>query len=197
MFPLIETIKVLNGELQNLKWHQNRFEASYFKYFKQLTNIKLAEVITVPEEHQDGVVKLRFLYNETDCFCQFDAYEPRKINTFQLVAKNDLDYSIKLVDRKILDDLRKNAGADEIIIIKNARVTDTTFSNLAFFNGKEWHTPKFPLLRGTARARLIAEKKLIQKDIFIDDLTKYQSFKLINAMLDWDAAEVYDIGVLG
>jgi 4-amino-4-deoxychorismate lyase len=196
MFPLIETIKVIEGKLQNLSWHQNRFEASYFKFYKELTNIKLSEVINVPDEHQNGVAKLRFLYNATDCFCQFDAYEPKNINTFQLVAHNTIDYSIKLVDRKILDDLRKNAGADEIIIIKNGRITDTSFTNIVFFDGKQWLTPKFPLLRGTARARLLFEKRITQQDIFLDDLVNFQSFKLINAMLDWDNSPVYDIDIL-
>jgi len=195
MFPLIETIKVVDGKLQHLKWHQNRFEASYFKYYKQLTNIKLEKVIRVPEEHSKGVVKLRFLYNATDCFCQFDVYEHRKIDSFKIIRQDDIEYALKLVDRKIFDQLCANSNADEIVIVKNNRVTDTSFSNIVFFDGTHWVTPKYPLLYGTTRARMLFENKIIQKDFLIEDLSNFQSFKLINAMLE-ENSETYPIGFL-
>ena len=37
---------------------------------------------------------------------------------------------------------------DEILITRNGLLTDTSIANIALFNGKEWHTPKHPLLKG-------------------------------------------------
>jgi 4-amino-4-deoxychorismate lyase len=181
---------VVNGKLINLKWHQNRFEASYFKFYKELTNIKLNKVIQVPDEHSNGLVKLRFLYNKTDCFCQFDTYEKKSIKTLKLVENNDINYSLKFVDRSKLQELLKQKDkADEILIVKNGLITDTSFTNIAFFDGSQWFTPQFPLLHGTARARLLFEKKIIAKSIRMEDLSSYQYFKLFNAMIDFEEAK--------
>jgi len=194
MFPLIETIKILNGQAQHLAYHQHRFEASYYKLYKKLTTIKLADVIQVPKVFENGLVKLRFLYNEADCFCQYDNYQPKKIATVKLVADDKIDYSLKWVNRKPLENLLQHKGqADEILIIKNRRITDTSYTNIVFFDGKDWLTPKYPLLHGTARARLLNENKIKAMDIFIDDLSVFQSFKLINAMLDFESQPAMDV----
>jgi len=194
MFPLIETIKVKEGKLQHLSYHQHRFEASYYKLYKQLTSIKLHEIIEVPETYEKACVKLRFLYNQTDCFCQYDYYQPKPITTVKLVVDDEIDYSLKWVDRKAFQRLSAQKGkADEILIVKNGRITDTSFTNIIFFNGKDWFTPKYPLLHGTARARLLNEKKIFTGDIRPDDLKTFQAFKLINAMLDFEEQPAIDI----
>jgi len=187
MFPLIETIKVIDGIPQNLSYHQHRFEASYYKLYKELASIQLADVIQVPEEHQKGLVKLRFLYNQTDCFCQYDVYQPKQIHTLKLVIDNEIDYSLKWVNRKKLEALLLQKGkTDEILIVKNNRITDTSFTNIVFNDGKNWLTPQFPLLHGTARARLLNEGKISVADITPEDFQYFKSFKLINAMLDFE-----------
>lgn len=188
MFPLIESIKVLDGKLQHLSYHQHRFEASYYKLYKKLTNIRLNNVIQVPEAYQQGLVKLRFLYNESDCFCQYSNYQPVEIKQLKLVFSDEIDYNIKWVDRSELEKLKKQKEtADDILIVKNQRITDTSFSNIIFYNGNRWVTPKFPLLHGTARARLLNEKKIVSDDIFVDDLLNFTQYKLINAMRDFDS----------
>ncbi len=190
MFPLIETIKVIDGIPQNLSYHQYRFEASYFKLYKELAHIRLADVIQVPEEHRKGLVKLRFLYNQSDCFCQYDLYQSKPVHTLKLVFDNAIDYSLKWVNRKQLEKLlQQKERADEILIVKNNRITDTSFTNIVFSDGKTWFTPQFPLLHGTERARLLDEKKIKVADIAPEALLDFKSFKLINAMLDFDTAE--------
>ena len=136
MFPLLESIKILNGKAQNLSYHQHRFEASYFKMYGKLTSIQLTNLIQVPEDYRSGVVKLRLLYNETDCFCQYDDYKKRDIKTLQLIVADQLNYDLKWTNRKVFDDLKNKAHrADDILIIKNGRLTDTSFSNIIFYDG--------------------------------------------------------------
>ncbi len=183
MFPLIESIKIFDGKPQHLSYHQHRFEASYYKVYKTLTNIKLSDVIQVPETYQKGLVKLRFLYNQTDCFCQYDFYTPKQIKTLKLIYNDDIQYDLKWVNRSQLETLKQQKGtADDILIVKNQRITDTSFTNIIFFDGKRWLTPKYPLLHGTARARLLNEKIIEAEDIFIEDLKLFTHYKLINAM---------------
>jgi len=189
MFPLLETIKIENGIPLHVDFHQHRFEASYFKLYKKLTDLKLKNLISVPGEYQKGIVKLRFLYNEKQCFCQYNFYEFKAINSLKIIQNDNIDYSLKWVDRSNLNLLLKQKGnADDILLVKNGRVTDTSFTNIVFEYQNQWVTPLFPLLNGTARSRLLVEKKITQQDILLEDLPAFSSFKLINAMRDFDTA---------
>ena len=81
-----------------------------------------------------------------------------------------------------MKELKKGLKENEdIIIVKNGFVTDSSFSNLIFFDGKEWYTPSTPLLKGTTRARLLNEKKITERVIKIEDIKNYKSISLINA----------------
>ncbi len=80
--------------------------------------------------------------------------------------------------------MAQKENCDDILIVKNGIITDTSFSNIAFFDGKQWKTPKSPLLKGTCRERLLCEQKIFEKDINLNDLSNYKCYKLINAMRD-------------
>jgi 4-amino-4-deoxychorismate lyase len=75
-------------------------------------------------------------------------------------------------------------------------IKDGNYANLVFFNGSEWHTPLYPLLLGTHRARLIDQNKIIEKDITISDLSSYTKLKFINAMMLWEESPEIEIGHL-
>jgi 4-amino-4-deoxychorismate lyase len=194
MFPLVETIKIKNGVPQHLEWHQWRFEKSFYLHYLKPAPFQLKNLITVPKEYQEGIVKLRFLYNEVDCFCQFSSYKPREINRLKLVEDNDIEYSLKYVNREKIEILaQRKKNADDILIIKNNRITDTSFSNIVFFDDKNWETPLYPLLKGTARERLLSRGTITERDIQVKDLSNYKSFKLINALLDFEEQPVLNI----
>ena len=61
-----------------------------------------------------------------------------------------------------------------MFLVKNNLVTDSTISNLAFFTGKEWLTPKYPLLKGTKREELIKKGALKEENIHIYDLKYFK-----------------------
>ena len=75
-------------------------------------------------------------------------------------------------------------NCDDILIIKNNKITDTSFTNIAFYDGIKWVTPAFPLLKGTKRQKLIDENKIIEVDILLSDLNKFKKAILFNSMLD-------------
>ncbi len=186
MFPLFETIRIENGIPQNLEYHQNRFEKSFLLYFKEKTTVILQDLIDTPKEFSRGIVKLKLSYNNKDFNIQYDHYKYRNIQSLKLVYDNDIDYSLKYSDRSKLDDLvLRKANCDDVLIVKNGKITDTSFCNIVFYNGKKWITPQSPLLKGTARQKLLDENKIIEASITIEDLTKFSHFKLINAMLEF------------
>jgi 4-amino-4-deoxychorismate lyase len=79
---------------------------------------------------------------------------------------------------------------NEAVIIKNNRITDTTYANLALWNGSEWHTPLYPLLKGTKRQLLLQSNQIVEQDILVTDLMRYQKVSLINAMLELGELEI-------
>jgi len=194
MFPLVETIKIIDGVPMNLHWHQWRFEKSFFLHYLKPAPFQLHTLIDVPQEYKSGIVKLRFLYNESDCFCQFSTYSPKKVERLKLIVADDIEYSLKYVDRKAIEDLVARKGeADDIIIIKKNRITDTSFTNIVLNDGEKWVTPIYPLLKGTAREALLSQGKIEERDIYVEDLTNYKSIKLINAMLDFESQKEISI----
>ena len=76
----------------------------------------------------------------------------------------------------------KKGSCDDVIIVRNGLITDSSYANLIFFDGREWITPKVPLLEGTCRARLLASGKIKTGNIGIKELSAFKGFKLINAM---------------
>lgn len=80
--------------------------------------------------------------------------------------------------------LKKNAKAQEIIILKEGKIIDTSFSNLVFFNKGKWYTPKTFLLNSTCRQRLLHQNKIFETDIGIHNLLKFEKIGIINAMQD-------------
>lgn len=73
--------------------------------------------------------------------------------------------------------------ADEVVIVKNGLLTDTSYSNIALFNGSHWVTPRQPLLRGTMRQSLLDDGVLAEQDIKAEDWNSFRQVSLINAMM--------------
>ena len=165
---------------------------SRFELFGLKNDLNLAELIEIPTDISTDVYKCKVIYLDTIKDVEFRKYTSRKIDLLRLVVNDEIDYSYKYLDRKVLDELvHKNCKSDseDILIVKNGRVTDTSYSNIALFDGREWHTPKFPLLKGTKRAKLLYDNRIIEKDIMIYDLQNYEQMILINSMLEFDTRE--------
>jgi 4-amino-4-deoxychorismate lyase len=104
-----------------------------------------------------------------------------------VIENNKIYYSLKFTDRSQINGLLKQKGDyDDILIVKNGFITDTSISNIVFYNGNEWTTPATPLLKGTCRDKLLKEGKIKEEIIKINDLHKLKSFCLINAMICGD-----------
>ena len=178
---LIETIRAKDGLLFHLPYHQQRLQRSLDTLGSDAL-LNLADVLSPPDQ---GLVRCRVLYDVDDILnVTYHPYTPRTINLLQAVVDDTIDYTLKSAERSHLDKLFSERGeADDILIIRNGLVSDTTIANIAFFDGAQWITPASPLLMGTTRQRLLNEKKLIEQAIHFDEISRFRGAAIFNAML--------------
>ncbi len=139
----------------------------------------------VPADCRNGLFKCRVIYGNELSDASFSPYTPRIIRSLKLVHHNTIDYAWKYEDRSALNDLlAQKAAADEIIIVKNGYLTDSSYSNLAFYDGTTWFTPENPLLKGIQREYLLQQGKLQTAPLRVEDLESFSQIALINAMLE-------------
>ncbi len=188
---LLETIRIENGEILNLPYHQKRCDHSRRELFGLEKRLDLSAHITaVPSR---GLYRCRIIYGREIRSVEYLPYTPKPIRTIRIVPAQ-LEYPYKYLDRGRFNTLLKeNSDVDEILIEKEGLLTDTTISNIAFYDGRTWFTPRKSLLEGTMRARLIEEGLLRTRDIAKEDLHHYTQVALINAMIGFKILNHFNI----
>ncbi len=177
---LLETIRIEEGEIHNLGYHQKRCNKSRQILFDSHDVLDLSSCIDAPKS---GLYRCRILYAEQLHSIEYIPYTPKEIHSLKIVS-SEIEYSLKYANRDALNALlASNKDVDEVIIEKEGFLTDTTISNIAFFDGERWVTPLNPLLEGTMRAKLIDEGFLHPKEIKKEDLQNYSQVALMNAMI--------------
>jgi 4-amino-4-deoxychorismate lyase len=149
--------------------------------------LDLGKILEIPEFIGTETYKCRVVYGKEIESIEFAVYQPKLISTLKLIEDNEIDYSYKFADRENINRLYGQRGScDDILIVKNNLITDTSYCNILFFDGTNWITPESPLLKGTKRQQLLDEGKIRAARITVDSLRNYQKFMLINALLDFD-----------
>ena len=177
---LLETIKVEGGEAFHLSYHNQRFNRSRNSLFGINKPVDLSKYIRPPDNR---LYRCRILYDQEIQKIEFLPYQPKPIQKIALIS-SDLSYPFKYADRtafnKLLD---ASPECNEILIVQQGLLTDTTIANIAFLQEGRWITPECPLLEGTTRQRLIDEGFLTPKAIRADKIDSLNGFALMNAML--------------
>ncbi|WP_144281408.1 aminotransferase class IV [Chryseobacterium echinoideorum] len=193
MFQFIESIKVEDQEAFLLEFHQKRVNQT-FAHFGKEGSIDLEKIFKDLNHDEDGLYKLKITYDLDKHFrTMMIPYAIPEIHSFQLVENNTYDYSFKFEDRKELEKMKMKSKAEEIIIVKNNHITDTSFSNILFQKGKEWFTPATYLLNGVQRQNLLKKKKIKEMEITLQNIKEFSHFQLINALNDFDDMFIYPI----
>lgn len=183
MSPFIETMKLVDGELQNLQYHQQRFERTRFHAFGLRNHPKLKQVIQIPDGLNRGVLRCRMVYETNVIRIEYQPHEPRRVGSLKTVVSDSISYDFKSANRKALEMLFELRGpCDDILIVKNGCITDSSYANVVFGNEDGWVTPDTPLLPGTMRASLLDSETIKVNRITLDDLDKFQTIRLINAL---------------
>ncbi|HOZ52474.1 MAG TPA: aminotransferase class IV [Chitinophagaceae bacterium] len=190
MYPLFESIKVVDDQIFHFDEHYLRMQNSskalwhHQIHFPHLEN-------EICQRTQSGLQKCKIIYNENEYRIEVQPYHKRAIERIYLVENNRIEYPYKYTNRKqLLQLLDRYEFTDEIILVQNKNLTDTTYSNIALWNGVEWHTPKKPLFKGIKRKILLEQNLIKEKIISINDIDQYSKISLINAMLDLCEIEI-------
>ena len=193
MSRFIESIKIEDQKAFLLDFHQKRVNQT-FAHFGKEGSIDLAKIFKNLEHDEDGLYKLRIVYDLDKKFTtQLIPYAIPEIENFQLVENNSYDYSFKFEDRKEFERMKTKAKTEEIIVVKNNHITDTSYTNILFLKGKEWFTPTTYLLNGVMRQHLLHVKKIKETEITLQNIKEFSHFQLINAMNDFDDMFIYPI----
>ena len=184
MCQYIETIRVVDGCVCNLAYHEQRMNRTRKEMLGQPEPLRIADLlkpVSLPMECS----KLRFVYDKEgihDITCT--PYTCREIRSLHLVYDDKINYPYKSTDRSALNELKKQQGdCDEILIVRNNHLTDTSYTNIALYDSEQWFTPSTPLLCGTMRQRLLDCGLLQEREIMVSDIPNYQYISLFNAMI--------------
>lgn len=186
MYLLFESIRVEDGVFHNLELHQARVNKTFSKLFSGYEPVNLESIVREIKP-VEGVYKCRISYNHESNTINLSPYTKNPPSSLKIVTDNSIKYDFKYEDRTELDRLYEfRSRKDDILIVKNQLITDTSYGNICLAKNGKWFTPSQPLLHGTQRERVIREKLVFEKDIFPDDLFSFEQFMVINAMLPFD-----------
>lgn len=161
--------------------------------FSCTDKIYLEDVIKIPSELNNDIYKCRIIYDVNIIKIEFQPYQIKPIHSIHLVPDNNFDYHYKWLDRSRFAAHLANTQSDDILIVKNGFLTDTSYANITFFDGVKWRTPATPLLPGIRRQLLLDAGEIIAEALLPKDLRHFQYAKLLNAMLDWKESPVIEI----
>lgn len=189
MFRFLETIAIVDGGVQRLPWHQRRVDET-LRTHGLASSFDLQTVIGDHPAGYGGRVKCRILYDLHGYEVQLTRYEPREIRTLKVLENNDIRYPFKFTDRAAIDEMFGHRGAcDDILIMHEGLITDCSIANIVFRRGDRWITPHKPLLNGTMRSFLLDHGMVTEAEIRLHDLSSFESFKPINALMAFAARE--------
>ena len=131
--------------------------------------------------------KCRVVYSDHIETVDFIPYEIKKISSLKTVTCNQIDYSYKYSNRNDINRLyHLKENCDDVIIIKNNMVTDSSYANTVFYKNGKYYTPDTPLLNGTKRKELLNKNLIKERQIKVNEIQNFEYISLINAMIDLD-----------
>lgn len=200
MSHLFESIRLINGQIRNLKYHQKRVDRA-FDFYQAKNHLDLKTLLKKEDLPRNGLYKVRVSYhiNDEKKEVKITPYSSKKIKTLKLVELSSEEYIHKYEDRLFINNHYSEKGScDDVLFYKENKILDTSYCNIAFYDGKNWLTPKVPMLRGTMRDQLIEKEIIKEKDIFISEIKSYKKARLFNAMILWrDKKDVKAISPAG
>lgn len=188
---LLETIKVWNGRLYNIRYHNERFRRSAKEVFGWDIKDDLEKLIRVPEEARTGLYKCRAIYGAGIERIEFHPYRKNPPKSLRMIIDDEIDYCYKYENRRAIERLfNLRESCDDILIIRKGTITDTSAANIAFYDGFRWITPAAPLLKGTQREKLLSEGVLVEDHIHPSEIGAFKKACLFNAMMGFGEVEL-------
>lgn len=183
MITFSEAIKLKDGRLYDLEYHQRRVDRTVADFFGGRIDLGPLSGM-IPPDAACGLFKCRVLYAGAILSVEFIPYVFRTIHRVRLVEADGLDYGYKYADRSAIAQLVTRSGCDDIIMIRNGLVSDASSSSLVFASSEGLFTPREYLLPGTKRQVLIDSGTVSERSIRIEDIWDFDSVYFVNAMTD-------------
>lgn len=198
MCLFIETICYEQGNFQQIGLHNDRFNRTRQQFFGLHTNTQLELLLSVPPHLKNETVKCSVTYGIEIVNIEYNLYKIRPVHSLQMVSCDTIDYSYKYSDRKLINSLFELRGqSDDILIIKDGLITDTSYANIIFRKDETWYSPKNPLLRGTRLENYIRERRVTPALLHPKDLILFSEARIINAMISIENSPVIPIENIG
>lgn len=192
MDKLLETIKIVNGNVLFLAFHNQRLNQTRQALFHTQDDIDLHHFIQAPSKK--GIYKCRVIYSQRIETLEYYSYQEKTFNSFKIIADDNITYSFKYLNREHLNRLvRLKEPADDILIVKQGFITDTSIANVAFWYQDKWLTPATPLLKGTTRERLLTEKQIQATEIRLTDVKDFSKMAIMNALIGFYVIEDFKL----
>lgn len=186
MCPFIETIRVEQGVLLHIDYHNQRMNDTRSAFWPNAKPLDLNHFLLPPTA--EGVMKCRVVYSDVIEEVSYTPYSIRPVRSLRIVCSDTINYTYKSTDREALNQLyQQRETKDDVLIIKNGYITDTSIANVALFDGTHWFTPKHPLLKGTQRAQLLQKGIIQEKEIMLEELFSFSQMTIFNAMIPFQS----------
>ncbi|NMC41404.1 MAG: 4-amino-4-deoxychorismate lyase [Bacteroidales bacterium] len=197
MSLFLETIRIENGRLHNPDYHIRRMllTADYAGLkFTGKFPASFLESLAVPRE---GLFRLRIIYSSCIEKYEIIPYSFKEIRSLKIISVHRPEYSFKYADRTVIDNLYgMREECDDVLIVSDNIITDTSYCNVALEHNGKWFTPARPLLKGTMRESLLDAGILSEKEIFLSQLDGYSTIRLFNAMIPWERAVTLPVSAI-
>lgn len=191
MSLFIESIKLTDGVFCRLSLHQSRVNKIFAEYFPTDKVIQLECLFCNSNFPQKGKYKCRIVFDKSVQQFEIADYQIRSIKSLRLIETDAKSYPYKREDRTAINEAFAQRGTcDDVLLVRNGFLTDTSYANIALYDGYKWFTPEIPLVYGVNRAQLLLEGKIHEKQIKLNDLQNYTRIRLFNAMIEFGEIEI-------
>lgn len=191
MSQFLETIKLNNGVFERLSLHQSRIESAMNDFYPEVKPVNLKESLENLIYPKNGLYKCRIIVDKEIKFIEFLPYNPPIIKSLKIIKTEIPSVQYKMADRSNYQfEFAKRNECDDVLLVKNGFLTDTSYCNIALYDGNKWFTPRYPLIAGVNRAQLLNEEQIFLKDIKLDELLNFQYINLFNALNEFGSIQL-------
>ncbi|ERP32197.1 aminotransferase class IV [Chitinivibrio alkaliphilus] len=190
MSLLIESIRLEEGEVYLIDYHQGRLDDSRMA-MGWTGHLSIEEELSRMDLPRTGIHKIRLLYGSAFVESTCTPYTHRPIRSLRVVRADSLTYPYKYADRTGIEQVfAQRRDCDDVICIRHGVVTDSSYCTLCFGDGTTWYTPDTPLLPGVMRQFLLDQGILKPRRITVEEIPSFQAIGCINAMRPLERTEV-------
>ncbi len=200
-FQLLESLRLENGQLARLPAHLARVQAAAraFHFADEAHIAALAQRVSdtlhaLAHAHPTGLYKVRLLVDDhlsisAEAAPLPDTPTPARVSlATQPMPPADAFIRHKTTRRTAYAPFTPPPGCFDTLLYNAAgELTEFTIGNLALQLDGQWYTPPLPsgLLPGVMRATLLAEGRLQERRLTLDDLHHAQDLALLNSVRGW------------